>query len=131
MNTHDHTTRSAQGRRFDSARPGELREQLLGDQTGEPDDPSLAAGPPLEAAVRIADCRFLAGCETFNDPLVCRMAKGDTGHGCAAQTDTYRKKHCKGFACKLLTGILREALAKLDRTGPSAPDRRRPGPNAV
>ena len=50
----------------------------------------------------VADCRFLAGCQTYNDPLVPAWTKGPAGRGCVAQTDAYRRRHCKTFACQHL-----------------------------
>ena len=77
---------------------------------------AAAESQTCQSESEVTDCRFRDGCDTYGDPLIDRAAKGQHGRGCLAQTDIYRKKHCKAFACKLLCCILREAVAKLGRS---------------
>jgi len=65
----------------------------------------------------VGDCRFLQDCATYSDPLVSRTSKIATGRGCLGQTDTYRKKHCRAFACKLFCGMLKDALRRARHRG--------------
>ncbi len=56
------------------------------------------------------DCPFILQCETFGDPLIAGTRKGRDGLGCRAQTNTYRGRHCKTFACAYLSAVLADAL---------------------
>ena len=58
----------------------------------------------------ICECLFAARCATCADPLIDEARKGPTGLGCHQQSDVYRSKHCKPFACKYLTVVFDDAL---------------------
>lgn len=61
------------------------------------------------------DCRFLADCVTYNDPLIPRSVKCTAGRGCLGRDDAYRKRHCRVFACRLLCRVLESVLGKQER----------------
>jgi len=75
----------------------------------------------------VGDCPFLCECSTFGDRLVPASAKGPTGRGCRGQTDAYRKKHCKAFACRTLCETFRQALASLKARRAERPRHLAPG----
>jgi len=56
------------------------------------------------------DCQFLETCPTFEDRMVSGRMKGPTGLGCTGQTDVYRGKHCRTFACAYLSIAVSNAL---------------------
>jgi len=60
------------------------------------------------------DCRFLADCVTYSDPLIPRSVKCTEGRGCLGQDDAYRKRHCRVFACRLLCRVLKAVFEKRD-----------------
>ena len=69
--------------------------------------PARPSAPP-------GDCRFLAECATYNDPLIPRSVKGVAGRGCLGRNDAYRKKHCKAFACRVLCGVLKAVCREIN-----------------
>lgn len=58
----------------------------------------------------ICDCPFSGRCATCADPLIDKARKGPAGLGCRQQSNFYRAKHCKPFACKYLTVVFHDAL---------------------
>ena len=63
----------------------------------------------------ICDCPFMARCETHADPLIGEKRKGPDGLGCQGQSDTYRGKHCRSFACAYLSIVVADALKTTPR----------------
>ncbi len=58
----------------------------------------------------LCDCPFMDGCATFNDPLISKDQKDPQGLGCRQQTDIYRGKHCRTFACAYLSMVVSDAF---------------------
>jgi hypothetical protein len=58
----------------------------------------------------ICDCQFRGHCPTFGDPLVDDERKGPAGFGCRSQSDRYRGRHCRTFACAYLSMVVSDAL---------------------
>jgi len=58
----------------------------------------------------VRDCPFMRNCATFADPLIDEARKGPGGLGCRNQSDTYRGKHCKAFACSYLSMVVSDVL---------------------
>jgi len=56
------------------------------------------------------DCPFMGECATFADALIDEMRKGPGGLGCRGQSDIYRGKHCKAFACSYLSMVISDVL---------------------
>ncbi|MGB2819450.1 MAG: hypothetical protein WBF17_00610 [Phycisphaerae bacterium] len=73
----------------------------------------------------VCDCHFRGHCDTFNDPLIDDARKGPTGLGCRQQSDVYRGRHCRPFACAYLSMVLTDALKQPlpDSTGGETPTR--------
>jgi hypothetical protein len=53
---------------------------------------------------------FMRECETFGDRLIDDDKKGPNGFGCREQSDTYRSRHCRTFACAYLSMVITDAL---------------------
>ena len=58
----------------------------------------------------ICDCGFRGHCETYNDSLIDDARKGPGGLGCREQSDIYRGKHCRTFACSYLSMVISDGL---------------------
>ena len=58
----------------------------------------------------ICSCQFMDQCQTFNDSLIGEERKGPSGFGCRSQSDFYRGKHCRTFACAYLSIVLSDAM---------------------
>ncbi len=95
-----------------AAGPGSRAEVKLLRSAGRASRPS-----PRPAALP-GDCRFLAECATYNDPLISRSVKGVAGRGCLGRNDAYRKRHCKAFACRQLCGVLKAVCRELNSCRP-------------
>jgi hypothetical protein len=58
----------------------------------------------------ICDCLFLPRCETFHDPQIDQERKTSLGFGCREQSDVYRARHCRRFACAYLSMVVTDAM---------------------
>jgi len=112
MTTVEPGSSGRQGRAVEASGRQEGERHSCGPRSAADAQPDRAGPARRASAPGAGDCRFLAECLTYRDPLVPRRLKGSAGHGCTGQTDTYRKRHCKTFACKMLSCLLGALLAR-------------------